>query len=131
MEPPNTGRFTPGQIADFEAATSAARSESRQGLAAAPVATVVNAVFYDGLNMGGSSLLMEASSGCGASDAVDWSWSALTSAWQNRIKSGRGYGNCEFKIWANTNFTGAAWGYWISSTSMSGLNGDGESVRLR
>lgn len=49
----------------------------------------------------------------------------------NRAYSAKAYRNCEFRVFANTNFGGNSFGWFLSATSLLNLNGDVESLKLR
>lgn len=94
-------------------------------------ASVINAVFYDGVQFAGASLYMEAPSGCDDDTGVEWSWNSLRSDWRNRIVSGRGFGKCDYKVWDYTGYQGASFGYTNFSGTFGAMAGAGESVRMR
>jgi hypothetical protein len=99
--------------------------------AGVPLASVVTAVFYDGLNGTGAALVMEAPSGCDDDLGVEWAWPTLTPEWRNRIRSGIGYARCDFKVWNHAWYAGAAYGYVSSSGYFGALDGAANSVRMR
>ena len=121
--PPN-GAFTPAEVEKFSSARSTQTSQdSRSSLALG-----VNATFWDGQSYTGGAVVLEASSGCGSSA---WTWNVLTPTWQNRVESGKGYRQCNFKVFADTYLNGAGFGYFLSATSLLNLNNNAESVRLQ
>ncbi|MBM7517330.1 hypothetical protein [Nocardioides nitrophenolicus] len=124
----------PDTVAAIEAGLSGASGEPAfraAGAPAAPLASVVTAIFYDGLNSTGAALVMEAPSGCDDDPDVDWAWPTLTTAWRNRIRSGVGYARCEFKVWNNASYGGASYGYVASSGYFGALDAAANSVKMR
>lgn len=98
---------------------------------AAPVASVVTAIFYDGTYATGAALVMEAPGGCDDDPGVEWAWPTLTPEWRNRIRSGVGYAHCDFKVWNHASYAGAAYGFVASSGYFGALDRAANSVRMR
>jgi hypothetical protein len=97
----------------------------------AATASYVNAIFYDGTFGNGASLNMVSPYQCDDNTDVDVQWATLTSSWRNRIRSGVGYGRCDFKVWDLANFGGASYGWTNNSATFGAMDGAAESVKMR
>ena len=115
-----------GTVARINAATRAANAAGAQ----AALSSVVDAVLYDGANMTGSSLLMEASTGGDNNADVDWSWSSLRSDWDDRMSSGRGYSNCQVRAYEGVQYSGSMTGIWDEIWNMGVMNNATSSIRM-
>lgn len=93
--------------------------------------SVITAVFYDNTVYRGSRLLMEAPRGCDADTGVEWQWRSLRSDWDDRIRSGKGYSRCQFKIWDYTDYRGASFGYTPGDSGFGAMDSHASSVRMR
>jgi hypothetical protein len=86
------------------------------GAASPADAATLLSVSYEHKNYGGSHLnYTKAIDGFVCTDTVsdiDAYDSAISSTWNNRISSWRGYSNCATKVFDYTNFGGAAWASW-------------------
>lgn len=114
----------PGNMARVTKASEAAADEVQAA------STVVNAVLYDGANMSGASLLMEASSGCDDDAGWDWQWSSLRSDWDDRMSSGRGYSKCQVRAYEGVQFSGSMTGKWDAIYNMGVMNNATSSIRM-
>ncbi|QHC56788.1 peptidase inhibitor family I36 protein [Rathayibacter tanaceti] len=106
----------------------AARSVSRAALTTQ--ATYVITRLYDDLNQGGSSY--EVTSGTPCNGSTVKSVGDIGSSWYGRVSSFATFGGCTVKIWENTNFSGASFGY-AGSTGFVGaaMNDRTRSVQAR
>ncbi|MGP4005685.1 hypothetical protein [Streptomyces sp. 4N124] len=97
-----------GAVAPAEAAPSTASGN-------VGVQYVVNAVFYEHRNYGGSTLTSAGDYGCDTNSDVDWQRSSMPSAWNDEVSSWHGFSNCQARIYEFTNFAGASYGAYTNS----------------
>lgn len=97
----------------------------------AATSSSINAIFYDVIWHGGAQLLMEAPTGCDNNTDIDWQWGALTGAWKNRISSGEGFSNCDYKLFDFDNFKGASTAWSNFDGSIGAMTDAANSVRMR
>jgi hypothetical protein len=121
----------PATVAAIEAGLADSVGSEGYRAPGVPLAPVVTAIFYDGLNATGAALVMEAPTGCDDDPGVEWAWPTLTPEWRNRIRSGVGYARCDFKVWNHAWYAGAAYGFVSSSGYFGALDRAASSVRMR
>ena len=115
------------------AATGAALDEIRPGIFAAQGVSLAASShlvdLYDAANRTGSSYALYGSA-CDTNADADGSY-ALPSAWNDRISSFQGFGNCETKLFENGDYTGNTYGP-IFATDYVGatLNDEASSLRV-
>ncbi|WGT47119.1 hypothetical protein [Tessaracoccus lacteus] len=73
---------------------------------------VLRARFYENGDLSGKTLRSYGSGPCtGSTDRPDVSWSSLPSAWNDSASSARDYASCDIKLYWDTDFGGATYGY--------------------
>lgn len=92
---------------------------------AVDLVTVYQDVNYSGLNY-----TFTASTGCDTSPDIDFSYADL-GTWSDRISSFIGHNNCQVTLYVNSNFGGATYGPYTSSTWVgSAMNDLASSMKL-
>jgi hypothetical protein len=121
---------TDGAVSDVRTVNGLTRPATIEAIEAAQ-ASVVAAVFWNVSGYEGASLLMEAPHGCDADPDADWGWNSIVENWRNKFNSGRGYSQCQFKVWDHPSYFGAEYGWNQESASFGVMNNAAESVKLR
>jgi hypothetical protein len=96
--------------------TSILTEAQRAELAVGPTATYLIGQLFENLNYGGDDKLITASGDCDTNSDVDYSLGSMPSGWNDRVSSFKSYGLCATRIWENTNFGGASYGFTVNST---------------
>jgi hypothetical protein len=96
--------------------TSVLTDAQRAQLAIGPTATYVIGQLFENLNYGGDDKLITASGDCDTNSDVDYYLGSMPSGWNDRVSSFKSYGLCATRIWENTNFGGASYGFVVNST---------------
>jgi hypothetical protein len=112
-------------VADGAVETAAATAEIAAS-DVSPAASFLKARLYDDQNFGGSYFEVFGSSAC-ASGVPVGGVSDIGSGWYGRVTSIRGYANCDVKVYENTGYGGASYGY----VSQSGYVGDAMNDRTK
>lgn len=95
---------------------------------AAVAATYVLGTFYSYPSYGGSSRAVSAANPCSAGYA--YSYADLGSiGWNDDIDSFKSFNGCQTKIWENTGYNGASYGYVTNSTDVGSMRNRASSVR--
>lgn len=86
-----------------------------QAVGVSPASVFLLGKLFDDANFGGGSLEMYGyDSGCTSN--TSFGFADIGSAWYGRVSSFLGYSNCQVKIFENTNFGGASYGFYGSSS---------------
>lgn len=81
--------------------------QARYETAGAMSSWVVVGYFYSRSHYAGARLTVKAPSGCDAdTSSPDWSWSAITPTWNNRVRSYVTRRHCDLKGYDGANYTG-------------------------
>jgi hypothetical protein len=76
-----------------------------------PLAGTVIGVEYSDANYQGATYTITGGTCTGTTSDVDWQLSPLASGWNDVISSFHSYANCWTKLWENTGYWGASYGY--------------------
>ena len=96
----------------------------RSQLAVGPTATYVIGQLFESLNYGGDDKLVTASGDCDTNADVDFELGSMPSGWNDRVSSFKSFGLCATKIWENTSFGGASYGFTVNSTYVGNAMND-------
>ena len=102
----------------------AAPASAATPAAVTPMAgTVIGIEFWDA-NFQGATYTITGGTCSASLDNVDFSLATIASSWNDEISSFRSYANCWTKIWENSNFNGASYGYTGDSANVGSAMND-------
>ncbi len=102
----------------------AATISEAQRAALAPLSTFIIGQVFEDANYGGSSFTFTASADCDTNADVDWNVASMPTGWNDRVTSFKSFGQCATKIWQDTNYGGASFGFVVNSTNVGATMND-------
>ena len=97
-------------------------------LEVSPLASYAVGKLYSYPNYGGSSITVTAANPCSAGYSHDYT-NLGTIGWNDDIDSFQSFNGCQTKVWENTGFTGATYGYITNSTDLGSMRNRASSIK--
>ncbi len=107
-----------------EVAADAITVTDAQRAAITPLSTfIIGQVFADA-SYAGSSYTFYTSGDCDTNADVDWNVASMPTGWNDRVTSFKSFGQCATRIWQDTSYGGASYGFYVNSTNVGATMND-------